>query len=255
MIQVVNRAFDIIEFIASSGRKDIPLKEIADGLQLNQGTCANIIKTMVSRGYLEKSSSKKGYSLGPMLYFITGDYSYSVDLINAAKEPMYLLTEKINESCMLGVVRNDIRISLYEVHAEQEIRVVNKKEKALYQTASGRLLLAYLPLAKQKEFIKKYGLPKEEVWEDGADEEGLFMELKKIKKKEMAIQVAPSKILGIALPVGEPGDVIASLGVYLPEFRFSGEKKDQIIEAMKEATKQINGVLRKQAHKVTIDNS
>ena len=156
---------------------------------------------------------------------------------------------------MLGIVRNDIRISLYEVHAEQEIRVVNKKEKALYQTASGRLLLAYLPLAKQKEFIKKYGLPKEEIWEDGADEEGLFMELKKIKKKEMAIQVAPSKILGIALPVGEPGDVIASLGVYLPEFRFSGEKKDQIIEAMKEATEQINGVLRKQAHKVAIDNS
>ena len=232
MIQVVNRALDIIEFIASSGKKDVLLKDIADGLDLNHGTCANIIKTLLTRDYLERAPEGKGYRLGPMFYFIAGDYSYSVDLINAAKESMHNLTELINESCMLGILRNDTRVSLYEVHAMQELQVVNKKEKPAYQTASGRLLLAYLSPEKRTAFINKYGLPPAEVWEDVQEEEDLIFELDKIVRKGIAIQIASSKILGVAVPLWQEDQVIASLGVFLPEFRFEGVVKTKIIEEM-----------------------
>ena len=232
MIQVVNRALDIIEFIASSGRKDIPLKDIADGLNLNHGTCANIIKTLLTRDYLERAPDKKGYRLGPMFYFIAGDYSYSVDLINSAKELMHKLTDSINESCMLGILRNDTRVSLYEVHAMQELQVINKKEKPAYQTASGRLLLAYLSAEKRAAFINKYGLPPTDVWEDVQEEEDLIFELDKINRKGIAIQIASSKILGVAVPLHQEDQVIASLGVFLPEFRFEGAVKTKIIDEM-----------------------
>ena len=241
VIQVVNRALDIIELIASSGRHDVPLKEISDSLELNPGTCANIIKTLVDRDYLEKSPNKgKGYGLGSMIYFITGSFSYSIDLISAAKAPMHALTDTINECCMIGIMRNDIRISLYEVHAKQDLRVVGKKEKPAYQTASGRMLMAHLSTEKIRQFINKYGLPDKEVWEDVQLEKDLLFELEKIRRKGYAIQVAQSKILGVAVPILKEGQVVASLGVFLPEFRFNDTTKEKILAELHKAASDTN---------------
>ncbi|MEO1011546.1 MAG: IclR family transcriptional regulator C-terminal domain-containing protein [Bacteroidota bacterium] len=250
MIQVVNRAIDIIEFIASSGRKDVPLKEIADSLGLNHGTCANIIKTLVTRDYLEKTSERgKGYGLGPMLYFITGDFSYSVDLINAAKSHMHELTARINENCMLGILRNNVRVSLFDVYANQELRVVNQEEKDAYETASGRVILAFLPKQKIKAFVDEHGLPTKEKWEDVQTHDDFEFELEKIRRKKYALHVTKTKVLGIASPIYRNGEVLASLGIFLPEFRFNDESKNQIIEEMQNTALLISKGLKSVNHK------
>ena len=54
MIQVINRALDILELIAEEPEKQKSLSEISEKLDLNSGTCANIIKTLVSRNYINK---------------------------------------------------------------------------------------------------------------------------------------------------------------------------------------------------------
>ena len=63
MIQVINRALDIIEFIAREPEKPKSLSDIANTLELNAGTCANIIKTLVERNYIEKLEYKKRLSI------------------------------------------------------------------------------------------------------------------------------------------------------------------------------------------------
>ena len=50
MIQVINRALNILEIIAHDHNKEWGLSEIANELELNHGTCANILKTLVQRG-------------------------------------------------------------------------------------------------------------------------------------------------------------------------------------------------------------
>ena len=122
----------------------------------------------------------------------------------------------------------------------QELQVVNKKEKPAYQTASGRLLLAYLSPEKRTAFINKYGLPPTKVWEDVQEEEDLIFELDKIVRKGIAIQIASSKILGVAVPLWQEDQVIASLGVFLPEFRFEGVVKTRIIEEMQKTASLIS---------------
>ena len=64
MIQVVNRALNILEIIAKNPDRELGLTEIADSVELNHGTCANILKTLVLRGYVEQAGAKKGYKLG-----------------------------------------------------------------------------------------------------------------------------------------------------------------------------------------------
>lgn len=233
MIQVVNRALDIIEFVAGSGKNNVTLKEISSNLKLNAGTCANIIKTLTTRDYLVKDiESGRGYGLGTMAYSIAGDQSYSIDIINASKEAMNHLTATIYESCMIGILRNNVRVSLYEVHADQELRVINKKEKPAYQAASGRVLLANLMKEKLNHFINLYGVPKAVEWKGVQSVATLKKELEIIHNQSYGIQVAESGILGVAVPVYQKHVVVASLGVFLPSTRFNEKIKNNILKQL-----------------------
>ena len=67
MIQVINRALNILEILAQEPDKEFGLSEIATAVELNAGTCANILKTLVYRNYVEQSGTKKRYKLGYMI--------------------------------------------------------------------------------------------------------------------------------------------------------------------------------------------
>jgi DNA-binding IclR family transcriptional regulator len=97
MIQVLNRAFDILELVASDRGKKFGLGEIADSLGLNHGTCANIIKTMLSREYIDQISIRGGYRLGPKAYYLTGNFPFKKELLSISVELMKSLRSKLNE--------------------------------------------------------------------------------------------------------------------------------------------------------------
>jgi len=84
MIQVIHRAIDILEFVARDPERPKLLGEISAGINLKPGTCANIVKTLTLRGYLEKLDAQKGYLPGKQLYTLLGNTGYKKDLIEAA---------------------------------------------------------------------------------------------------------------------------------------------------------------------------
>jgi len=240
MIQVIHRALDILELVASDRSRLFTLSEIAGRLKLNNATCANIIKTLVSRGYLEQEGRKTGYRLGSMSYLLTGNYSHKQELLEAALEPMNALSASLNEGCILSVLKDNARILLHEIKSTHELQVINKKEKDLYLTSTGRKILACMEEQEQKDFIRKYGLPSPEAWSGIEDEEDLLLELQKIRKKQLATQVSKARIVGIAVPIFKNGKVIASLGIYLPETRYTPSLQERILEELKNAGELIN---------------
>lgn len=253
MIQVLNRAFDIIELLAVRPDKELTLKEIADNLELNHGTCANILKTMVSRQYVVQTERRKGYKLGPIFEQLTGLKRNFRELIDVAIEPMRKLATELNEGVILSVLNGDKRMIIHEVRSKHELQVINKKEKPAYRTSTGRLLLAYLDEREIEDFITKFGLPNPEIWPQVEDREDLFIEFERIRKKELSIQTAVSHVTGIAVPVFKNEKVIASLGLYLPEVRFTGDMRDLAIEKLKETSNRIIISLREKAEHQNID--
>lgn len=245
MIQVVNRALDILELIAHDRSRLYTLNEISGQLSLNKGTCANIIKTLVNRGYLEQEGRMTGYRLGSMSYLLTGNYSHKKELQAAAIEPMERLSNELNESCILSVLKDNSRLVLYEVKSTHELQVINKKEKEVYRTSTGRMILACLSKKEQKEFIKRYGLPSQDIWAEIEDEEDLMVELSKIKKKQLAQQISESQIVGVAAPIFKGKNVLASIGVYLPGTRFSDSMQKKVLEELRKTVKIINQELNK----------
>lgn len=240
MIQVIHRALDIIEFVARDRNKEYRLGEISESLGLNKGTCANIMKTLVNRGYLEQSGKKRGYKLGSGAYSLTGNLFLKEELLQASGEPMKELQGKLNECCILAVIKDNMRHTLHKVSSTQELQVItNNEEKHVYLTATGRMILACMEHQERELFIQKYGLP-EKMWEGVRDKHQLIKELDGIKAEQLAIHYDGAHVVGVAAPVFKKAKVIASLGVYLPEVRFTGKMKELIFDEISNAASLIS---------------
>lgn len=246
MIQVIERAIDILEFIALQGKEPVQLIKIAEHLNISQPTCANIVKTLVQRNYLENVSRKSGYVLGAGAYKLTGNLSYNQDIIAAAKPVMEELTRAVNETCLLGVLRNNKRLILHSVQSDQDLQVRAKTEADVFATASGRLLTAYLPDKELDNLIKAVGYPPATIWQGVQNEEGLSRVIKKIRKDAMAQTLSDKHICGFAVPVYRKEQVIASLSVFLPESRLTPKHKEKIIIAIQKAAKKIKERIEKE---------
>ncbi|WP_339867035.1 IclR family transcriptional regulator [uncultured Algoriphagus sp.] len=240
MIQVVNRALDILEFIAKDKNKIYSLTEIADALELNHATCANIIKTMVNRNFIDQIGHKKGYRLGFMVFQIAGNTYYEQELLKAASHEMELLTAAINETCLLGVLKKDIRVAIHQVIANNELNVKSSLEKSAYNSASGRVLVASLSNTLLQEYVEKYGIPSADFWKEGATLAGFKKEVQKIKEQGYATQTTKSHIVGIAVPIYKQNTVVASLSIYLPESRFIEMTRSNILATLNKAANSIS---------------
>ncbi len=240
MIQVINRALDILEFIAKDPNKEIGLGEIADKLELNHSTCANIIKTLVNREYLDQPGKKQGYKLGPKAYYLTGNFSNKKELLKASIGPMKELLKRFNESCILAIVKDNMRVTLFKELSTQELQVVTSgEERNVYLTATGRMILACMERQDQELFIQKYGLPNV-MWPEVNNKDNLLFELRKIKEKQLSIHFDKSHVVGVGVPIFKNDEIVASLGIYLPEVRFTYQAQEQIFSEISKISKQIS---------------
>lgn len=231
---MVNRAIDILEFINRDIEKEYSLSEIANSLKLNRSTCANNIKTLADREYIEQKDRRRGYKLGSQAYSLSENYSNKDDLLLVAVEPMRRLRLMLNETCLLAILRNNKRITIHIDQCTHDLKVVfGYQERNAYLTASGRLLISTLTDDEQDSFINQYGIPEPDMWPEIKNVEGLRKELAKIKEKEIAVHFDKSLIVGIAVPVFMNDKVIASLAIYLHQSRFTFKSKNLIFDKLK----------------------
>ena len=237
MIQVINRALNILEILAQEPDKEFGLSEIATAVELNAGTCANILKTLVYRNYVEQSGIKKGYKLGYMVYQLTRDNSYNTELVNASKIAMDNLRDSINETVILSVIKGEKRILLNESQCTHEIQVRTTNE---YRATTGRMILAHYSPKELNDFIDKVGLPTEEEWPEVKTKSELIQLLNDIRTNNVELSWNKNHVVGLATPILKKGKVIASLGIYLPDIRFGKSEKNNIIKQLKKTTDIIN---------------
>ncbi|QHV98741.1 IclR family transcriptional regulator [Spirosoma endbachense] len=240
MVLVVVKALDILEYIARDADRAYSLTEIAEGLNMHQATCVNILQTLVEKSYLEHLGRKKGYRLGPMAYNLTNNLSYSQHLVTAAKEVMESLTARFNETSILGVIRNQKRFIVHLVNSDQDLQVRSRTERSLYETATGRLLLAYLSPRERDSLIANIGLPSSIIWPEADTQAGLEAELSKIQAEGLCVTLSPTHIIGLAVPIRKQKQVVASLSIFLPEIRCSITRQKEIVQSLQLAAQAIN---------------
>jgi DNA-binding IclR family transcriptional regulator len=245
MIQVIHRTFDILELLGSQPGRVFPLREIANLLQLHRATCANILKTLSQRGYVERLPGRGGYRLGSLAVAWHGLAAHDRELSMMAKPVLEALSAKINETSLIGVIRGTRRVTLECAASDRDLQVRSRQVRNVYETASGRLLLAYLPTEQLEGFLDRVGLPEPDIWPEVRTREAFDRALATIRQKELARSDSAEHVVGLAVPVRQDDRVLAALSVYLPEVRFSRRRGDEIISAMRDASEAISRQLRR----------
>ncbi|AQG79192.1 IclR family transcriptional regulator [Spirosoma montaniterrae] len=240
MIQVIHRAFDILEFVAAEPNRPKSLTEVAEAAGLNPGTCANIMKTMVSRRYLDQVGPKKGYCLGSQAYWLTGNTSYRKDILETARPEMAGLTARLNESCLLSVLNGDQRLIIHRELCDQPLQVQTANEKHAYDSASGRLLVSLLNDADLVKFKNRYGLPTAELWEEATSEPAFYSQIKAVRDRGYAFQESTRQVIGYGVGVFRQQEVVASLSVYLPLYRHTPEKAQAVLHDLQRTAQVIS---------------
>ena len=227
MIQVLDKALRILEFLSENPRNPVPMSEIADSLSLDRGTCAHILKSLSARGFVQQEAPRSGYQLGYKLYHITGHYVENAELTSIARKDVDALGAMLNESAILAVARNDMRIVLYETVPDRRLVARTDMARPIYAACAGRVIMAnYTPVHLEKRLVR-LGVPSREEWPEVAlsehPEQELVDALAQIKQRGYGIQ-HDHEITGFAAPLFMGGHVKGSIGVYLPNDRIKDEK-------------------------------
>ncbi len=240
MIQVIHRSFNIIEFVARDPDRPKLLSEIAIGLHLKPGTCANIVKTLTIRGYLEKLGSQKGYLLGKQFYTLAGNTGYWRDLVAASNAEMEKLTGLLNENTLLSVLNGENRVVIHRKQSNQLVQAHTPDEKKAYDSSSGRLLIAMLSDEELEKFISRFGLPPASIWHDANTKKKFYEQVQQIREQGYALIQDSIQIIGLAAPIYKQDTIVASLSIFIPAFRFDDKIKKKMTRLGLESAKRIS---------------
>lgn len=229
MIQVIQRALDIFEFLAKDPQSSKTLSEIADAIGVQPSTCANIVKTLVIRGYLEKTTNQRAYCLGAQWHNISLKNLHYDKLVEVAKAEIERLTNLLNENTSISILDNNLRKVILKKDSNQQIQAQTPDLKNAYDTSTGRLLLAMKTNDDLEKYIALYGLPDKKVWPEANTKNAFYQEMEKIRKLGYVLIEDSVQVIGFAAPIYFNERAIAALSIYMPAFRYSDKLRASLI--------------------------
>lgn len=228
MIQVLERASEILEYLAANRGRNIPLGEISSSLGIHKATCANILKTMKQLGLIQQEDYRSGYTIGDRIYTLAGVSSGRTDrsLIRAVKPIMDSLCKEINENLMLTVIHGTKRIHIYKAQAENDIEAKVVDEMDPWPATTAKVIVAHYDKEKLNSFINTVGMPGK-AWPEVENRQMLYEKLDEIRNSQF-ITVINHHFACVVAPIFKNGEVVASLGCYLPDIRLSHGRRENI---------------------------
>lgn len=245
MIQVIDRSLDILEFLGSDAETAKPLSEISERTGIKKTTCSNIMKTLLERGYVEQTGGRRDYKLGFKAYKLVGAPKFHEKLSALAHDALQTLYFDTAETVVLATIEGSKRVVIADIELTSGITARINHSNTIYRSATGRMILACYPKKKLDTTLDRIGLPDIADWPEVRTREQLYAALTRIKEQGIAVTDGNGEIMGIAVPLFKDGQVIASIGVCLPAFRYCGEKVSRIKIALGLAAKTIAKELEK----------
>lgn len=241
MIKVLKKTFDIVEFISRHGGQPVLPAEIVSGVKLNQATSIRILKDLVSLGYLEQISRQKGYVLGPMSFWISGGKKYR-DALSRKADPLILAcARESGQSVLLATNLGPRRfiLSHHNMNLRFNVDVDEPWYEDMYTTATGRMLLAYMPDKELDIIIKTCNLPSAAEWAGATAAGRLKAQLKSIRNKGL-VAFRKGTLFIASCPVFRGKEFVAALGMSIPQTDCDEKGADFYIDCLRRTAKKIS---------------
>lgn len=234
-IQVLERAFLLLEEIARSPNVPHKVSHLAEKTGLKVPTVSKIVRTMNALGYLEFAGRKCGYLLGHKTVGLSRFYHDNNPLRRAAAPLLHRFREQFGEYICISVLLNGKRHIVCRELGSQIIPVPGRlfpEVENPCRTVSGRILLSGLSRILQEKYFDRCGVPGP-FWPEVENRKIFLKELRRIRNQPFLTEYSRGAAIA-ACPVVQGRQIIAALGCFLPESHFQGEKRTAILNAMTE---------------------
>ncbi len=242
---VLVKAFCLLEAL-SRGATEHPLGQLAGEVHMAKPTAHRILGCLVDLGYVEKRVGGR-YRLTGKLGQLSAP-SRESELLTAVDAPMRQLYEHTGETTNLGVLRGPMVEYLKVLESNHPLRRVADVDSMdpWYCTALGRSMVALLPRDQQDELLAQTTLEKRTA-HTIADAPALRRLLSRIRRDGYAIEQNETDIgvMCIGAPILREGRPVGALSVSVPAARADVRRKQELLQAVRDATATVSQVLTK----------
>jgi len=241
-VRAVERAMMILS--AFDGQHpDRGVSEIAQATGLHKATTHRIMMTLLNGGFLQRTPDGERFRLGIRVVELGLGALRGLDLRRAAFPYMQELVDRFDETCDLGIFDRGWVLYVEVVHSQHSLTIAARVGRRLpaYCTASGRVLLAFLPPEIVEPILKE---PLEPCTGKTITSLGrLREELEATRQRGYAFddEEFEEGIRAISVPIRNiHGDVIAALSMPGPANRMPPQRIREIVDALVETAKAIS---------------
>jgi len=227
--RALGRALEVLEALAHR-RDGATLSGLSRRLGSPKSSLLYLHRPMTRLGYLVRSPEGR-YRLGPAAFTLAMAALSNRELPELARPFLEDLAVKSGETALLATVAGDAPAAVYidKVESQQNpIRYTARigERRPLYCSAIGKLLLAYLPLARRQEYLRTTRL-KAFTPQTPVTRAALRRALDEIRSTGLSVSVdeISEGAGGIAAPVFDRhGEVLAGLVLGAPSHRVLAEQ-------------------------------
>ncbi len=156
-VQSVNRAFDLLEIVASGGGQ-MAIGEIATATDIPLPTIHRLLRTLVERGYMRQLPNRR-YALGFRLVPLGVAANATVGA--TAQSILSELVEELGETANLAILSGDYAEYVAQAPSRHAMRMFTEvgRRVEMHSTGVGKAILAQLDDRQVHAIVGRVGLP------------------------------------------------------------------------------------------------
>lgn len=240
-VQSVDRAVSILEMLAHDGESGVT--KIAEELGVHKSTAFRLIAALERRGLVEQHMDRGKYRLGVGILRLAGATTARLDVVQEARPLARALATETGETVNIAVLSEGAALYLDQIVGGSSLQPHNwvGQRIPLHATANGKVLLSGLTAGQITTEVGQRFRAYTPTTITSLKK--LLADIDKVREHGYALVVDELEIglTAVAAPLRNAhGDVIASLSVSGPTFRFDTGKVKQAIHQVAEVADEVS---------------
>ncbi|MCA1647246.1 MAG: IclR family transcriptional regulator, partial [Chloroflexi bacterium] len=147
---------------------DLGVTEVAAQLGLAKSVVHRLVTALAETGYLAHSPSSRRYAVGPKAVRLGLVALGRMSIRERAQPVLTALASETGETATLSILDGDQRVYVEQIESTQIVRqsIQLGQRAPLYIGASGKAMLAYLPVEQRKAIVQR-AVRDSATWSDG----------------------------------------------------------------------------------------
>lgn len=242
-VQSVDRAVTILELLAVHGAAGVT--QLARELGVHKSTASRLVAALERRHLVEQVEERGHYRLGVGVLKLAGATSARLDLAQEARPVCRRLASGTGETVNLAVLSGGAVLYVDQVSGASSLSSYNwvGQHIPIHATSNGKVLVSEL---EDSELTRVLGELVAYTPSTITDRARLDAQLADVRARGFAVAADELDVglTAVAAPVRDAhGDVVASVSVSGPSFRFGEDRIDELVPLVSAATSEISGRL------------